>query len=320
MPKNKLMLLPIAAVLATASARAGGGDESPMTGRDYVAAELDKMLQRKLPAAGEMKCDYPPCANGCTEECKAATAKYIARCQSMPAEFYAGVFNKDATNWPIVADLVRERFGAATTTCEQKGLLLDLVCYAPPEIAGKLGEELWSVERKSFSASHVLDLAARGSEIFTNEIRAEVEKQSCGKDVCDIRPAAFLALRGDKSGEKLLERTLLEACLEQGSIARPMVAALALEELGRKGALADVQQRVEQAALAALDAGSLDRARCLALEAEFFALMMKKSKAYGKTFDLAWLEERLAGYCAEKSAELADADQVFKRIESVCSL
>ncbi len=322
MPKNKLTLLvPIAALLATASAWAGGGgDGSPATGRDYVAAELDKLLQRKLPAAGEMQCDYPSCASGCTEECKAATAKYIARCQSMPAEFYAGVFNKDAANWPIVAELVRERFACTTTTCEQKGLLLDLACYAPNEIASKLGEELWSVERKSFSPSHVLDFAGRGSEIFTNEIRAQVKKQSCGKDVCDIRPAAFLALRGDASGEKVLQQTLQTACFEQGSIARPMVAALALEDLGRKGVLADVRKQVEKAALDALDAGNLDRARSLALEAEFFTLMMKKSQAYGKKLDLAWLEERLAGYCQEKSAELADADQVFKRIESVCSL
>ena len=185
--------------------------------------------------------------------------------------------------------------------------MLDLVAYVPFESSARLAEGLYAKNAKSFSLDHLLAFALKKGEGFEKEL------EGLAKDKNDIRPAAYLAFRGNDVGKGTLKRAVKKADFSEGSICQSMLAAMALEELGEKGALKEMQHRVLAATLEELDAGNLDRARELALQASY----IDKMSPSVKYVSFAWMEDEIASVCEEGCEELATADQVFERIESV---
>ena len=278
-----------------------------------IVKAFELALQRELPAM-DGPCESKACQESCTEECKAYTAKYVAKMEANPTAYYGEMFAKKPVAWQVLSPMIEKRFGAYATTADQRGIMLDLVAYAPYETSAELSTALWDEDRQAFTEEHVLAFASRGGKCFHEELRARVASNTCG----DIRPAALLAFYGDDTGKEALVHAVKQANYGKDAC-QPLVAALALEKLGHEGSFDRTRQRVSDAALEALDEGDLGRARQLALQAQFFTELAGLTEGKGKwaKLDLAWLNEKVSNHCQSRSDELASAEAVFELIESV---
>lgn len=310
-------LLLAAALCGLAPVSLAGGDDTSLTTdrKKEIAVTLELALHREPPAlsAFDGECKAYACKDGCTEQCKAETAKYVAKVQADPTAYYGEMFAKEPESWKVLAPLIETRFAGEKTTSEQRGIMLDLVAYAPYETSAELSAELWRDNRAAFTEEHVLVFASRGGECFTEELRTRVASGACA----DIRPAALLAFRGDATGKKSLVTAIKTANLRKDA-SDALLAALALEGLGKEGVFDRVRTEVGDEALAALDEGDLDRARRLALQAQFFTELAAKGEGkWAKKLDLARLEQKIGYHCESRCGELASAESIFALIETV---
>ena len=185
-----------------------------------------------------------------------------------PVAYYGEMFAMKPASWQSLAPVIIERYGAEGTTSDQRGTLVELASYAPYESSAKLGTKLYKMDASPFEVEHVLSFASRGGEVFEGILREKVEKTNGKEGCCDVRPAAFLAMRGDAVGKMTLVRALKEQPLDENTVGSVMIAAVGLEKLGKTGLVEKTQRRVHEAALAALDAGEIDSAREIALQGE----------------------------------------------------
>jgi len=312
--KLSSLLLGVALCGLAPTSLAGGNDETYLTTdrKKEIAVVFEQVLHREPPVF-DGACEAAACKDGCTEQCKAATAKYVAWAEADPTAYYGEMFAKKPESWTVLAPLIEDRFAGDETTSEQREVMLDLVAYAPYEASSRLSAALWRQNRSAFTDEHVLTFASRGGECFTEELRARVAKGACA----DIRPAALLAFRGDATGKKALWAAV-ETSSPCKDASQALLAALALEKLGKRGTFDRVRADVSEAALAALDEGDLDRARRLALQTQFFAELAANSEGkWAKKVDLARLEKNLGYHCESRCGELASAESIFALIESV---
>jgi hypothetical protein len=287
-----------------------------------VIANFERALNAQLPAF-EGECKGKACAEGCTEECQAATAKWQKKVSANPTAYYAKSFAKRPASWDVLAPLVEEQFVAQGTSEKQRAIMLELVLYAPYETGSKLGSKLYEANSEAFGQDHVLAFALRGGKSFEKALYAQAEASNKGEGCCaDIRPAAFFAFHGDGVGKYALVRAAKTANVhfEHGSMTQPMIAAMALERLGKQGLVDELLVQAKDAALAALDGGEMKLATRLALQAEYFQKFSRSEEGQGKWVELAWMDEKVAEHCSDKAPEVADADDVFRLIESVSGM
>lgn len=291
--------------------------EEPLTATeaDEVAASFERALRCEIPVFDD-ECKAEACKDGCTEECKAATAKYREKVAANPVAYYAEAFSRRPASWKVLAPLVGERFVADRTTAGERAIMLELLAWAPYETAAKLSSHLFAQRADAFTQEHVLAFATRGGKPFEERLREQAIACNAQESPCDIRPAAYFALHESAVGKDALVRVVKHASFEEGPATQPLIAALALERLGQGGVFQAMLGRVQEAAFAALDAGDLERARELGLSAQYFQELAGAEKN-GKWVDLAWLDEKLAGRCAAEAPRLADAHALFLLIESV---
>lgn len=303
--------------------KAAGYEKVALTAEEKaeVIANFERALDSQLPVFGE--CEYEACAEGCTEECQAKTAKWKEKVAANPTAFYAEAFAKRPASWDVLSPLVEKQFAAEVTSDKQRAIMLELVAYAPYEAGAELSSKLYETNAQAFTTDHVLAFALRGGKPFKTALWAQAEASNEGQGCCaDIRPAAFFAFQGEGVGKYALVNTYKTAGqhIEHGSITQPMIAALALERLGKEGLVAELLAQAQDAALVALDEGELKRAKSLAMQAEYFGKLSRSEEGKGKWLELAWMDEKVAEHCSAKAPEVANADDVFELIESVSGM
>ena len=238
--------------------------------------------------------------------CGEKAEKRAEAARMRPVGFYGEMiaYRKDA---PYFAEALVTHYTAKGSDTKERRSLLDLAAYVPKKQFSKdLVAELWDTDAKAFEVEHLIVFGERGPETMREQIAKRAKKE--------VLPAAYLALRGKDVGAKVLKKAVAKLDLEKSDGCEAAMAALALHELGVEEALPTVRDRFEEAALAALDAGDLERARELALCAEFFCKKLVKA---GKKAELPWLADRAKWHVAERSTQVADADGVFAVIEGL---
>ena len=255
-----------------------------------VEAEWKAIAERKV-SGGKTACEV---SGHCGLDCDCAPAGQLLayQLQTNPAA------------WTVVAPLVAERYKDKRVG----GRVLDMLASAPKdEYAQKLAERLCAADAKAFSSDQVLAFAEQGSEA----LGAEAEKRAGS----DVRCAAFAAFHGGKQHAKTLAKVAEQKLASDRSLLDAYAAAAALTKLGDDEHWNRLEERVHDEVLRALDDGAIERARDLAMGAEFCAQGLSKGKGYG----LAYLDGRLAFHRSVRSGELAEAEQIFDLIENLPS-
>ena len=284
------------------------------------ALEVDLEAQIEQMAARECRGEEATCET--SGECSMA-------CDCAPASKHLAMFlAKEEGAWDVVGPQVRERFGDRATSPEERRRMLDLISLTPSKQSVALAHELWESEPGAFGAEHVIAFAEAesyggsyakkkakgygkadyGEKQEPGPFLAELEKRARK----DVRAAAFLALRGDDRGIKTLHKAVKKATFEEGA-ADYLIATLALKELGDKQPWAGAQKRVHEEVLTALDEGQTDRARMLTLDAQYVYEAM--DSPWG--LQIGHLDHQLLYHYTVGTGELAEADQVFERIEKI---
>lgn len=235
--------------------------------------------------------------------------------------------------WGLVEPRIREAMSATCDVCDcdlaTHHRALGLIVQTHDDRALELGAEYLVSQPGSFTENHILAFAERNAEPFVEKVRARA-LESCESGGC-VRPAAFLALRGDDAAKKALFTTLKKGdCNSPMGVGQALLAGQALESLGVEGACEKAQMRAHGAVLAALDADRFEEAREMALVAGFFADRMTqaqevaiKAKSYGKTPSapsVAWIGEEVEWYVSKKAEKFENSDQVFEFIERITPL
>ena len=321
--KKNLLGLGLLAGLIPVAMAAEDAETTADTSRDarvWVEANLENMIQGKLPSFEGMSCEYEACAEGCTAECQEKTTAWMAKMQKNPTAYYASLFAKKPELWAAVGPTVERRYGEKRTTMDERGRILDLVSEVPAALKSELPVALWNVDADGFTTDHLITFAsAKAGKCFVKSLARQVEQSNAAYAGADIRPALFFAMRGDDRGKPTLVRTIKKTRLQEGSAIAVLLAAQGLEILGKEGCLQSQQERVFEATIAALDDENLELARLLTVQAQRFADSTKKGK---KGYGWGW-RSALASSCevdAEEARTLASADQILKAIETVTPL
>lgn len=230
-----------------------------------------------------------------------------AQFDEFPASFYGELVGYRADAPKVVYALVA-RYTEAHTSSEDRERLLDLATMFPARVPKTAVAKLWDADADAFGLEHILAFGTSGTEGMHAVVAERAEHE--------VLPAATLALRGDARGAKVLLRAVEGLDLASGDGCEAALAALGLARLGKPQALETVRDAFEGAALAALDGGELERARTLALRAEF--LCKKLVHAQGGA-QLGWLSERAQWHVRARSTEVAEAGDVFTVIEGLRS-
>jgi hypothetical protein len=298
--------------------------------RAKLSAEFGAWLRahKALPAE-------PQLCHADGEECE--------RCETIErsGELLVKYLAKQADSWEVITPLVRTAFLDEQASEHERDALVQLLGWTGSKQAAELGEALFKARPQAFSENQILALAEGGSDVLLDELRKLSKKNGAS-----VRPAALLAMRANKYAKKLaakqapagandsklapepidtaqLERdiksskTVLVKASKVRAISREnaldaLLAAVCLEQLGEEGLLREVQSKLHESVISALDAGRIDEARELCLLAEF----AQKSSRAGY-MQLGFMDQRCKAHCRERAKEIKSADQVFALIERV---
>src|SRR5262249_5975698 len=147
---------------------------------------------------------------------------------------------------------------------------LDCLSWMPPKTGARIVPDLWRSASRSFSLDHLLALAEAGPK----ELEAELQKRAAKEPAA----ATWLALHGDDSSKTALQQSAKKLDAKSGCSCEAALGAIGLYALGEKDAIDRYAERTRDAAVAALDAGELERARSLALQVEFFVGLARQGK------------------------------------------
>ena len=289
-------LVPAALALCTNLAAAGGGELS-----DY-----DKQVVAELFAVAMSPSECSPAAehecNTACEETYAASKKLNSMLVKMPA------------SWEEVEPLFLEQYKAAD---ERRVMMVGFLADVGSEGTVATAEKLYKKTPESFTDVHLVAFAERASDTFAEVIHKQVKKSKCET----ILPAAYLAIHGDDAGAAALKRAVKVEQLDEHNVVAALISAAALDRLEDGQVLAYAQLRVQDAVLAALDAGDLDLARGLAIRAEaVHDAFAGGEKAYGKgkeKVSLSYLDGQIGWHVKKRSTQVATTDDVFKLIERI---
>ncbi len=321
--KRKRLIAALAACLTFAGTAFAAPGEGELTEAEVaeITAAFEAVLAADAEAEMKALCERKAC--GEKAQCE-KTGECNLECDCAPTgELFAYKLKKKPAAWKVVGPLATERFAAKSTSPEHKERILDLLAWAGgTHDAFVLTDELFAAEPQSFNREHLLVFSAYGHE----NVFAEVEKRAKK----DVRCAAALAFKSGKkkatdyeakeghklTGKKLLAKTA-KAKFDPETLTDTLVAAAALKRHGHEEHWNRLQKRVHEEVIAALDDGATDRARGLALQAEF---LYETLSGKDKGLSLSYLDSRLAFHQAARSGDVADADQVFELIESISPL
>jgi len=299
MRSNQLRRLALPAVLAACAPLGwAAGDDYPSEAASLFARVLE---------AGECA---PTAEHECNVECERA---YEA------SQKLGGLLTGSPETFEAVAPLFREAFEQGGAAREK---LLRFLASCGSSGCTALGDELFAAAPQDFTEAQMLALAEVGSEPMREALLARVKARRAES----VLPAAWLAFRGEAAGKSALKQVAATREVDADNVVAVLVSAGALAALGDERALPAARERVHAAVLAALDAGELESARAMALSAELLQSPLEqavRAAAYGasqKAVRVSTLETKVGWHCKQRSAELADADQVFELIERITPL
>ena len=228
-------------------------------------------------------------------------------CNCSPSgELFAYHLKANPAGWTVVKPLMVERFTQKKVTEAEQHRVLDLLAWTGgQEVAVNVAEGLHKKDADAFSRDHILAFAEAGSEALAYEAGARAKE--------DVRCAALMVMRGGHYASKALPKACKEKLATDTAVIDAYVAAAALKKAGKKEHWSRLQERVHDEVINALDEGAIDRARDLALGAEFCVEALSKGKGYG----LSYLDTRLAFHRSVRSGEVTSPDHVFNLIERV---
>ncbi len=292
------LLLP----LASAVPAAPGGEGVPMTAESTakVTSLFESVVSDlKADATYECQCSQGKCA---PEECPSMNSPEMKFTKMLS---FAG---QDVVKLiePMAVGFVKSK----DVDGEDAEALIGM--FLTSRSANVLGtaEAMHAAAPAYFSSELLLGFCELGSKSLTGPLAKRVKS---GK--ADVGSAAFFALRGDKVGAKVLKAALKQD-VSTDTAADVLMAGLALERLGKKGALAHSQEKIHAAALVALDAGDLDQARFIAVAAS----MMQGSNRMSEPA-LSSMKKHCMEYCEKaKEGDLASADKIFEKLEAALAV
>jgi hypothetical protein len=280
------------------------------TGDDYAAKPLtaaEKAEARKLVDTTLEVLARPvtgACAGeSCSKQAPCETCAQGAERWQISVELGNFLVNHPAA-WDVATPAFRERFGAQDATQDFRASLLELLARTYGGGSTKCAEELYRADGKAFGELMVVRFAERGSPIFADAVPGVV------KGARTLVPLAWLAQQGDQKAHRALLAEVKGAEPATCDAGRVLLAALVLERLGDEEASGHAWTQVQRGVHAALDAGDLERARTLALQADFMANVARK-KAKG----IAWVPTELAYHVKTHAGDLATAEAIFASIE-----
>jgi hypothetical protein len=185
--------------------------------------------------------------------------------------------------------------------------MLDFLAQGQSPECAELSVELLNSDPAAFGAEHLLLFASGGCEVFGKAVADALGRTQC--DTEKLLYAAFLAGKGDKVGQPILE-----SALQKPLAAHAYLAAKALEKLGKPTRIEELTKKAHDAALEALDAGDVDHARALALEANLGRETVSEAYAY-----LPYFEGRLKWTLGTGTHEYPDAESVFGLVEKLAA-
>lgn len=328
----KKIALSLAVLAPLAAPALAGGEQCTGALADAEKIEIRKVFAQVL---SEVSCT-DACAEACTDECMDAAlvkmkgyekagkkdwtqASYgkvkvskKAAYKAKPQAVLASRMSEDAGARAYIGDLITDAFLCDETSIPQRGALVQMLATEKSEASATLAAHLYEKAPERFRTTDLLVLAEYGHEPFWKPLK-KVAMASCdSSESADIRPAALLAFEGVDVGAKALKRAV-ESDVAPETVCQAMVAAAALEKLGYEGVSADTRLRVRTAVLSALDEGEVDRARDIALRAEYLTEQLDKKD----WVSLSGIDSGAAWHCASKREKLARADEIFELIERI---
>jgi len=306
--------LALAGFLLGSSAVAGAGDA------------VSEELEAKLTALFEKVASGSPseCKVNCMEAEKASKSEKTQKADwndpkyadcgikcldyKSATEHLAKVLASTEGAWTVVEPKILATF-EGEGCCETRARVVDLLAWTPSEHSVVLGERIFASSPSYFGENQILALAETGSKRMCKELEQRV---TAGKAE-SVLPAAFLAMHGSDVGRPQLEKAA-KACYERrGDLARQAAVLVGLSKLNEACCMEAFCSSTNEAVLAALDGGEIERAREMAVEAEFVHDAL--SSDYG--FKLAYLDERVAWQAAQRAPELETPAQIFELMEKL---
>ena len=246
-------------------------------------------------------------------ECCGKAKDAFAKTQKKRVSYLVKVLADKPEAWEVVEPLIVDRYACPDSTQADRDRMLELLAAESSKKALSLGGALWKKSPESFGEDQLLMFAERGGKDFAKGLAKLAFENGRGARTASIRPAAFLALQGDDTHRKTLVRALKTGACDGRSACDVLVAGLALKKLGEPDALCKARARVHEDVIAALDSGDVERARDMALCAEF----LRKGMESRKCLSLSFLGQRADYHCQARSQSVASADQVFELIEEI---
>lgn len=268
--------------------------EQKAEARELVSATLEALAR---PVTGE-------CAGeSCSKEALCATCTQHTERWQLSVELGTFLVNHPAA-WDVATPAIDASFGAKDATPELRASLLELLVRTYGDGSTKCAEGLYRTDAKAFGELMVVSFAERGSQTFADAVPGLAEHAKT------VVPTAWLAQRGDEEARRALLGEVKRAEPETCDAGRVLLAALVLERLGDAEASGIAWTRVQNGVHAALDAGDVERARTMALQASFMAKVAGK-KAKG----IAWVPTELSYHVKLHAADLTTAESIFACIE-----
>jgi hypothetical protein len=240
-------------------------------------------------------------AGECTSECVASHEAW--KCLVVD-------FQKQPEAWKTLRPVFAAKFRAEETSCAVKGRMLDFLAQGQSPECGELSVELLESDPAAFGADHLLLFAAGGCETFGKAVADALARTECPTE--KLLYSAFLANKGNKVGQPILESALEKPLGAPGDLAHAYLAAKALEKLGAPARIDELTKKAHDAALESLDAGDVDHARGIALEATLGRETVASAYAY-----LPYFEGRLKWALGTGTHEYPDAESVFGLVEKL---
>jgi len=221
------------------------------------------------------------------------------------------VLERHPTVWAPLTRALAARFAEPAEYGTTRAPLLDVVAADPTPYALDAAHELWLVDPASFTLDHVLTFAARGGFVFERELEAIVAGWDGGDPVGALFPAIHLALEGSDDALAVVAAAVEEERAERMELVDVLLAAWALDLLGRPEPWRALVDDLDEGLRAALEEESTVRARELVLNAEFVVAERERTRRP----ELAYLLARLRRHATDEWELLDDPARLEARFE-----
>jgi hypothetical protein len=213
-------------------------------------------------------------AGECTEACPGQQKRSMSVSKAL--RFHEGAFQ-------ALRPVIVERFSDKETTELARANILNLFTWEPSKAAAELGAELYGIQPAAFSTDHMVAFAQAGAEVFDSKLGKVLHKSKNERD--RFLAAVYFAKHETAAARPVLASCIEKPCTSEGGFTRAFIAATLLEKMGEPSRIEELTQMAAETALEALDAGNVELARRIAMEAGHGLEIAKKGYVPAAFFD-----------------------------------